>query len=218
MIFIAGAARSGTSLTTEILQGLGCYLGRPCDINSLFENIAIREGFVKQILGNEGFDPMGQDPLPPANWTCDIPMGALAELGRMVELILSGGANPAFKDAKLSLVWPAFHRAFPFAKWVIVRRDREEVIDSCMRTHFMRKRFTRESWGEWVDHHDVQFARMRAAGLKLIEVWPRDFMADPERFRPVAEFCGVPFKSAIVSDAVDPLRFKRIAADEHPIH
>jgi len=35
-------------------------------------------------------------------------------------------------------------------------------------------------------------------GLDVIEVWPKDYMADPEAFRPVAEHCGLEFNGDAV--------------------
>lgn len=201
MIFITGAARSGTSLTTKILQAHGLYLGPSEQVNELYEHVGIRQGVLKPMLSAVGADPLGQGPLPNMAKFKPYP-----HLKRIVEAAFAVGrpVHWGYKDAKLTLTWPMWHAAFPEAKWIIVRRDAEDIVDSCLRTHFMKRHGTnRNRWREWVEFHKCQFAGMKLMGLNTIEVWPADFIAKPDLFQPIAEFAGLEFNWSKVSGAID---------------
>lgn len=201
MILITGAARSGTSLTTGMLQRLGAYLGRPQDINDLNENVAIRQNILKPYLRSIGADPLGQSVIAPPEAVKLRP-----GLREDVEAVFADGPQPwAYKDAKITLCWQAWAEAFPDAIWVIVRRDAEKIVDSCIRTKFMRHYGDdRDGWMGWVRAHEERFEAMKAAGLDFIEVWQRDVAADIKAFRPVAEHCGLPFDAAKAGAGFNP--------------
>jgi len=199
MIFVTGAARSGTSLTTKILQAHGCYLGVAADINCLYENVALRQSVLKPYLRSINADPLGQKPLPDTN---NIP--SYPHLRDEVVRRLGESQVALWKDAKICLVWPVWASAFPTAKWIIVRRDPERIAASCLHTRFMKVYDTREGWLGWVAEYERRFEAMKAANLDVIEVWPAEFIADAEAFRPVAEHCGLTFDSGAVRGAIDP--------------
>lgn len=167
MILITGCARSGTSLTTRIFQACGAELG---NVNKLYENTAVRDGITKPYLKSVGADPMGQYPLPDINALKPDPT-----FGDRVRDALGPDVN-CYKGAKMCLFWPIWAEAFPDATWVIVRRERERIIDSCIRTSFMRAHHSREGWGEWVDHHLERFEEMRLCLDDITEVWPSEFI------------------------------------------
>lgn len=202
MIFVTGCARSGTSLVTQLLQAHGCYLGKADRVNSLFENVSVRENILKPILMRADVDPLGQDVLPDTNNLPPEPTLRDAVLRYFAGGVMNGSPHRAYKDAKLTLVWPLFHAAFPAAKWILVRRDKASIVDSCMRTGFMRKRSTPEAWAEWVDEHEKRFVDMRAA-LNLIEVWTDEVVSMPRTFEEVADFCGLDFKRAAMTKVID---------------
>lgn len=179
-IFVTGCARSGTSMTAGILHLCGAFGGEmsgPTKNNKrgMFENAKIRDTILKPYLTVIGVDPMGQDPLP------DIdnlqPMDGLRDQveGTMKEQGYKNGVW-FYKGAKLCLIWPIWHEAFPEAKWVIVRRKDEDIIYSCMQTAFMRAFDKEEDWQGWVDIHKKRFEEMKKAGLDICEVWPTKFV------------------------------------------
>jgi hypothetical protein len=201
MIFITGAARSGTSLTTKILQAHGLWLGGPGQVNDLYEHQEIRQTVLKPMLVKVGADPLGQGPLPDmSKFRPDV------NLRRRVEQYFAGAPKPwGYKDAKLTLTWPMWHAAFPEAKWIIVRRDHESNIDSCIRTHFMRRYGgNRRKWAQWIDFHLAQFDDMKDAGVEIQKVWPNDFIQSPFLFRPAVEFAGLEFDFDKVTSAINP--------------
>lgn len=197
MIFVTGCARSGTSLITEILKGHGVALG---EVNSLSENMAVREGVLKPYLRAIGADPLGQSPLPDAMEPCPALRASVeAAIGPLVE-------PWAYKDAKLALVWPVWADAFPQAKWVLVRRDAEKIAASCVRTPFMRAFTGSAGWLNWVARQEARFDEMRTH-LDLIEVWTDEVIADPKAFAPVCRFLDLEFDVNRVENCIDRTRW-----------
>jgi hypothetical protein len=187
-ILITGCARSGTSLTAAIFYYSGAWCGKvaPPDKekrHAMVENTAIRQKLVKPYLMNIGCDPMGQDPLPR---TLDIEIyDKMIEDGKgwwgnkIKEIIKGQGYKDGtwfYKGAKMCLMWPLWHAAFPKAQWIVVRRNREQIISSCMNTGFMRAYKDRKGWEKWIDIHEDRFTEMQEAGLKTYLVYPEEMI------------------------------------------
>lgn len=213
-ILITGAARSGTSLVAGIINICGAWGGKltgptPNNRKGQFENNQVREEVVKQYLKRIGADPMCQDPLPDINNLAPYP-----ELRRDVMGILSrqGYRNGPwfYKGAKMCLLWPLWDEAFLNAHWIIVRRNYDDIIDSCLRTPFMRKRATREAWDEWVQIHEERFEEMKDAGLRYVEIWSQTIING--NFRIIREFIdkaeGLEWDQERVDEFVTPELWK----------
>ncbi len=177
-ILITGCARSGTSMVAGVIHACGAWGGEMSRGNrhnpkGMFENKAIRNEVLKPYLSSLGADPMGQDPLP-----CPQVINNLAacdgEVLRrdILHIIHSQGYKEGpffYKGAKLCLVWQVVNNAFPHAHWVIVRRPREDIVDSCLRTPFMRAFNDRQGWAAWVEAHVARFDAMKKV-VNWIEV------------------------------------------------
>lgn len=181
-ILITGAARSGTSMVAGVIDLCGAFGGTtsPPNINNrrgMFENAYIKNNIVKPYLRSIGCDPMGQRPLPSLSQVLSATHEqALRLRNSVVEVLkregLPEGASWYYKCAKMCLVWYLWNRAFPEAQWIIVRRDDEDIINSCMKTGFMRAYNKTEGWRLWVAEHKRRFHEMKAAGLDVREVRP----------------------------------------------
>lgn len=188
MILVTGAARSGTTLTTAVLRACGASIGK---VNSLNENMSVREGIVKPYLRSIDADPQCQNPLPD-------PSRILPEeypsWRQQVEEALAGAE--VYKGAKMCLMWEIWHHHFPDARWVIVRRDRDAVVASCMRTHFMHGYHSAEGWAGWYDAHMARIEEMKAV-VEYVEVWPKRFVqGDSVEMELAVEFCGYEWDEA----------------------
>lgn len=179
-VLITGAARSGTSMSTGIIHYCGAFGGEmtgptPHNKKGQFENNYVRDHITKPYLRMIGVDPLCQRPLPDVRKLLPYP-GLFTDV--KTAMIHQGYKEGSwfYKGAKMCLLWPLWHKAFPNAKWIIVRRDPVEIAESCMRTSFMRAYKTVDGWLGWVAEHEKRFKEMKEAGLNITEVWSRDLI------------------------------------------
>lgn len=179
-ILITGAARSGTSLVAAIIHDAGAsggnivMEGNQYNPTGYYENHDIISVVDKQILREAGFDPLGQKGLPPANFDGkDIRESVF-------RIAASQGITPGedwfFKDAKLLLIFRSYVESFPDSKFVLVRRQKEAIVKSCMNAPFMHRREVDSDWLEWVNHHIELMDALKGSGAKVKEVWYEDLV------------------------------------------
>ena len=136
-LFDACGAWTGTTIPEDAANPRG-----------YFEHAIIRERVTKQILSKLGHGPLGVVSLPPLELTMKV--SGLSNI--ITDIIQRDGYDAAspwlYKDAKMSLIWPAFDKAFPEAQWIIVNRDADAVIDSCLQTPFMAQHSSDRSFWE----------------------------------------------------------------------
>jgi hypothetical protein len=208
-ILITGCARSRTSLVAGIIhkcRAFGGVMTGPTRHNrkGQFENQAIRNTITKPALRAAGYDPLGQRPLPVRErWMNDPNWRERVEAVMVHEGYQDG---PWFyKGAKMCLFWWEWAAAFSEATWVIVRRPDAEIIQSCLRTGFMRAYQDAAGWQKWVDVHKVRWAEMKAAGLNVHEVQSSRIVdGDLEEIRAVVERAGLTWNEAVVQEFIDP--------------
>lgn len=206
MILVTGAARSGTSVITSMLQACGGYLGSPENVNELYENLAIRENLLKPILQHYGGDRRGQRrfprvPKPSELSPFDLPYHFHREFGDQ--------DTPVYKDAKLILLWEVFQRELHNVEWLIVRRPKDQIVDSCMRTHFMNSYATKEDWERWVDYHEERIEDLKANCENWEEVWSNEIIEDPMELQGLVEWYGLDWNEDAVMKCVDPDKYVR---------
>jgi len=224
-ILITGAARSGTSLSAGIINICGAFGGRmsgPTRNNKkgMFENARIRNQILKPYLRGIGMDPLGQYPLPDPENLLPQP-----DLKKQVEQIMvEDGYKDGpwmYKGAKACLTWPLWSKAFPDAKWVIVRRKTNDIVASCLKTNFMRafssKNFQKcagvdneiDGWTWWVEQHIRRFKEMVDSGLNCMEVWPEKMVkGDYTQSKDMIEWLGLEWKEEEVKSFIDPKLWK----------
>ena len=223
-ILITGCARSGTSMVAGAIHLCGAFGGIMAGPNKhnakgMFENTVIREQIVKPYLRELGVDPMCQYPLPDIN-NLPIPADWADRVKRvMVEQGYKGG--PWFyKGAKMCLMWKVWHYAFPNAKWIIVRRRTGDIVNSCLRTGFMRAfkreefrkavgaRTEQEGWIWWVRQHEQRFVEMITEGLNVKVVWAhRMVYGDYRQMMETVEWLGLKWNSEVLN-FIDPKLWK----------
>ena len=136
-----------------------------------FEHVAIREHVVKRLLLSMGCDPLGVRKLPVEKPQGEIP-GLAALLKNIVEHDGYSHDRPwMYKDAKLTLLWPYFQKAFPDAKWLIVNRDLPGFIRSCQRTHFMKQHSTEPAfWEQFAAQYHRRLAALKNSDASVFEL------------------------------------------------
>ena len=213
-ILITGAARSGTSMIAGIIYICGAWGGKMAgktryNKRGMFENSEIRETLVKPALERMGCDKLGQKPLPDIERIKNPNAYFVAHWGREIEKIIKGQGYVSgpwmYKGAKMCLMWPIWSAAYPWAKWIIVRRKDNDIVNSCMKTGFMKRYKTPEGWGEWVGEHKKRFAEMHNAGLDIVEVWPtKAIHGDLTEIKAMIEKLGLQWMEQEVRDFICP--------------
>mgnify|MGYP000241042983 CR=1 FL=1 len=209
-IFITGCPRSGTSLYCGCLARCGAVGGKVCGATGAnpkgqYENSAIRNKLIKPYLRSIGADPLGQYPLPDQSHLKPYPGLRNDFYGMLKEQGLQEDEVWYMKVCKACLIWPVFDKAFPDAKWIIVRREKDDIINSCQKTSFMRKRTSKESWSEWVDYHVERFIEMKAAMPdRVMEVWPSDLVSgDFTTIKQSIEWLGLEWNEKAILSWID---------------
>ena len=139
-IIIVGCARSGTSMTAGMINICGAFGGMMFGPSQeaqkgMFENKRIRNDIVKPYLSKIGCDPMGQKPLPNNRQVFEVSQPEVDAWRNNVQAIMT---DEGYKEGewfvkcpKSALVWYIWHRAFPDARWVIIKRNHEDLATSC---------------------------------------------------------------------------------------
>jgi hypothetical protein len=225
-ILITGAARSGTSMVGACFHLCGAWKGDTGGPNKnnekgMFENLALRQNVVKPYLGSIGYDRLGQYPLPPTE-KISIPVDFKE---RVISEIRKQGWNSLeswmYKCAKMSLLWPVWAYAFPESKWIIVRRKKEDIVYSCLKTSFMKayeqghilravgKKTPEEGWAYWVEFHENKFNEIINQGINVKVIWPEKLInADYSELKEAIEWAGLKWNGPGVTDFIEPRLWK----------
>jgi len=214
-ILITGAARSGTSMTAGVINLCGAWGGEMVgstryNKRGMFENGQIRQDMIKPFLVSIDCDPLGQKPLPDINVVRRLAlMNHYMWRTQVMRIIENQGHQDnrswMYKGAKMCLIWPMWFFAFQRARWIIVRRDKDDIINSCLKTGFMSRYDCEQGWGNWVDSHIERFVEMAGAGLDVKEVWPQKMInGDFTEIREVVESLGLTWQKEKVVDFISP--------------
>ncbi len=215
-ILIAGLPRSGTSMTMRVLAEHGVWTGKTMEATAanprgFFENLTLKNGIIKKLLSDLGADPNGVDPLPDID---NLPI--LPGLGdRIINRIFQEGYDTkgpwAFKDPKLTLLWPVLAQAFPQAHWIIPTRNRADVIRSLTRTSFMRRHSTDpEYWAMFCASYDQRLEALEKSGAKVTRL-DTNILAqgDYGQLSSVLEDAGITPQAMLFQKAIEPSLFGR---------
>lgn len=205
-IIITGVERSGSTLVARILDISGAWSGRT---NKMLENIDIQHNMSSRILDGSSLMPSTNDLTIPSKFRDGI-----------INIIKRQGykSGPWFiKSSYAAQYWPLWSYAFPDAKWIIVRRRTGDIIQSCIKTGYMklfkhpenRSRIGVEDeasgWLWWVHQYEEKFREMMNEGLNVNVVWPeRMAVGDYRQMYETLEWVGLKWNAKIV-DTINPL-------------
>lgn len=182
-IFILGLPRSGTSMIAGSIGICGAWTGStvpggsPVNPKGFFEHSVIREQVTKPILAGLGCDPLGVRKLPPVALHAEIPKLADAIRGILEKDGYKDDMPWLYKDAKLTLLWPIYKKAFPDAVWLVVRRDIEGFINSCLRTNFMKQHSQeRDFWEKFAEAYLLRIEALKDSGARVLEISSPDII------------------------------------------
>ena len=210
-ILITGAERSGSTLIARILAMCGVWHGH---CNKMYENKRIQH---IHPVNNLHLFPQTENILPIGFY-------------EMVQDILLQegwkGQKWMIKSSKLAQYWTIWHNIYPDAKWLIIRRRTGDVIESCLKTGYMRTfkepenlallNFSKEEdgWLWWVHQYEQKFVEMMQNGLNCRVVWPdRMVNGNYEQVKETLEWLGIKWNN-MIPEVISPLLEKSRRIDQ----
>jgi hypothetical protein len=211
-IFITGADRSGSSLIAKIFQICGVFTGVT---TNMLENIEMKElcrKYIEESKRNGEFMLKTPQIRIPVDWRLQV--------DNVLGCESCTKKTWMFKSSQLAQMWPVWHYAYPNARWIIVRRRTGDIIQSCMKTGYMRlfkekanldaicAKDEEEGWKWWVHQYEKKFVEMIEAGVNCKIVWPeRMVTGDYQQIYETLEWLGLQWSTKIV-ETIDPMLIK----------
>lgn len=217
-ILITGCPRSGTSMVAGVFHICGAFAGIT---DKMYENIHVRDFWVKNYLRNIGMDVNGCYPLLnqypvclPEYWNEKISSDFICQG-------LSSTESWMYKDCRNALLWKLWNLSFPDAVWVIVRRKTEDIIESCKKTTYMGTFLKKdiypqlgvqsvESAWQWVvDEYVFRFDKIINNVKTHFTIWPEKIaQGDFEEIKSVVVGLGLSWKDKEVKSYIQPRLYK----------
>jgi hypothetical protein len=181
------------------------------NMNPMFENIKVLKNIVRPYLIDSNADQFGQYPLPDPT-TLRIPTFLAREAINIIQA--DGYTNGAwfYKGTQMNLVFPIWHYAFPNAKWIIVRRQDDDIVDSCMHTTYMNAfdkdenikavgaKDKRDAWYWWLRQQNKNFVSMIEQGLNVKQIHPeRMVYGDYSQIHEMLDWLGLKWNSEVLN-------------------
>jgi len=207
-ILITGMERSGISLISEVVQICGALKGTPNEIRDLL---------VKPFLRGIKADPNGQSPLPDIEMCKKLADSLKDKWRQRVEDIFSmnGLLNLEnncwfYADPKSVLIWPIWVRAFPEARWIIVRRKDNDIIRSCLKTGYMSAYDDAKGWWGWLETYKRRFSELTEnKELSVWQIWPqRMIQGRLAEVKAMIHFLGLEWKEKEMDNFITPILWK----------
>lgn len=201
-ILITGIERSGSSIVAKIIAMCGAYTG---EVNDMQENIDIKkivDWYYKEKLN---IPINGQKPLPNIS-----DLQPVSDWGLSIAHLLEDKGYDRkkpwlYKSSRITQIWPIWNQAYPNAKWIIVRRRTGDIIQSCMKTGFMKAYSDQVGWLGWIHAHEKLFVSMIEKGCNCKVIWPeRMASGDFNQMQEVIEWLGLTWNPEI-QKAIEPL-------------
>lgn len=200
-IFVTGIERSGSSIIARIMNHCGAFTG---SVTDMYENIQIKK-LLDSYYDSLGVDKRGQWPLPdpkkliiPTNWKQKIE-------DTLINKSYNGTTPWMLKGSRICQTWPIWHYAFPNARWIIVRRRPGDVVNSCLKTGYMKAFKTPEEWLNWIHVHEKIFVEMIQAGVNCKQIWPeRMVYGDYQQVRETVDWVELKWDENLI-DIIEPL-------------
>lgn len=202
-LLITECPRSGKTMVAGALRVAGGFLG---NVDKSEENLALTE-YLRGIIGKLGGDPFGQKPIVPTSHV-HIPKDFHE---RVMTILRSQGYREGvwvYKSSLITLTWPIWSFAFPTARYLIVRRRKGDIINSCMKTAYMDAYSDEEGWKKMIDEYEIKFVEMITEGLNCKVMWPeRMSHGDYSQMYELLDWVGLPWRYEILA-YIDPKFWK----------
>ncbi len=185
-ILITGVPRSGSSMIAGAVHCCGGYGGT--ELTKMNSNPHV-SSLMTELLSHLKADPGGCFPLP-TETRLDKPIKNLSN--RLYESVGSPYNTWFVKDSRLLLTWKLWNAAFPDAYWIIVKRKDDDIIQSCMKTHYMNTFLDAAGWQWLIDQYKEKYEQMAYTVKNLYVIHPEKMIVDDySEFRKGIEWMGL---------------------------
>lgn len=204
-ILVTGVERSGSTLVAHILDMCGVFSG---NCNSMFEN--------KAILQLHKYHTA----LFPETSLISIPVGWSDAVNKCLKDEGLKGQPWMVKGSKLAQYWPIWQYSYPDAKWLIVRRRTGDIIQSCVKTGYMKQfknpairekigvEDEEQGWLWWTYQYQKKFVELVHHGANVRVVWPERMVdGDFSQMKETIEWLNLKWNSKI-PEVITPLLAK----------
>lgn len=181
-IIITEIPRSGADMVATALSACGVWIGDGVERDgdrSRFWNKEIQTQLVRPMLRGMNADVVGIQRFPDLKQCQDVaPFASATWRKRIEEIIRSQGYSDgpwAYMASDAAMLWPVWVKAFPDAQWVIVRRNTEKIIASCLKDAFHGTPHDQTTLEAWIRRFEGRFSKIREQE-KVREIWPADFI------------------------------------------
>jgi hypothetical protein len=108
-------------------------------------------------------------------------------------------------------VWQA---AFPNARWIIVRRSREDIIQSCLRTNFMNQHSSDPAfWRAWIAEYENRLAALKQSGLWWREIDSHEAVTGrPDSIKALVQDLGLQWNEEGIREFIKPKHWHAASA------
>ena len=170
-IFITGIPRSGVSITAGIIDVHNVFGG---EIDTRYSNNEIVEEILDPYFLMLGdlycqYDIPSPDSLPPIAGLRNKILNIIEEQGYK-------GGRWYIKDSRLILMHSILDEAFPEADWLIVKRRKFEIAQSCMKTNYMNAYTKIENWLTWIQKWNSIIQNIESVNFNISEIYPTNFI------------------------------------------
>ena len=204
-IFVTGSPRSGKTIIAGALQVCGVWSGVT---SKMLENIQLGNRICSKLLYDRGFDPDGYTDIP----TYGIPFRLDPDFRNQVEDVLQAEDFQDgfwfFKSAKIILLWKQFQHTYPDAKFIIIRRKKEDIITSCMKTNYMQAYQDEKGWERMVNYYLEKIEELKRSTANWMEIWPEEMASgNYAQMYELYKWLKVPWNTKVLT-YVDPKFWK----------
>jgi hypothetical protein len=216
-ILITSIPRSGSSMIAGILSLCGIDAGQTINPDKSYtthlqENQRIR-GLISYAFKENLVDPQAQFPLPTRHFL--LPEGFRR---RCFSTMVKEGVKGLwyYKDNRLPLIWEEINKEFPEAKWILVYRSENGILESCKKTGFMQafsktyilqqidKETAIEGWKWWLGQYQERVLEMQYA-LNIRFVYPEKMMhGNFTEIKSIIEWVGGTWDEQAVKQFIEP--------------
>lgn len=202
LILVTGVERSGSTLISRVLQMCDANAGQT---NKMRENVSLKA------LSTRTIKRLNVGCFMPSYYS----LNNVKDWDEKVEKALKDQIIPEFmpfmyKDSQIAQLWKLWNKAYPFAKWIIVRRRTGDILNSLHETAYMLrfksahniKRIgasdEKDAWLWWVHQYEDRFRDILEAELNYRIVWP-ERMRDGnfEQIKEVVDWCDLQWNDEV---------------------